>query len=83
MKVLDPIEEYGSWNEKKEEWTGVIGQLVSGKADIGVSEFSITASRLNVIDFSLPLMHTPSRIYFKQPSGIDLHWSGYFKVMIM
>ncbi|XP_011252420.2 glutamate receptor 3-like [Camponotus floridanus] len=79
MKVLDPIEEYGSWNEKKKVWTGVIGQLVSGKADIGVSEFSITATRLNVIDFSLPLMHTPSRIYFKQPSGIDLHWSGYFK----
>nr|XP_012235169.1 PREDICTED: glutamate receptor-like [Linepithema humile] len=79
MKILDPVEAYGSWSHTQNMWTGVIGQLVSDEADIGVTEFTITSDRLNVVDFTLPLMHSRNRIYFKQPSSSDVQWSGYFK----
>ncbi|KMQ86188.1 glutamate receptor 3-like isoform x2 protein, partial [Lasius niger] len=79
IEILDPVEAYGGWNQQKKEWTGVIGQLVNGKADFGVSAFSITAARLNAVDFTLPLIHSRSRLYFKKPNGANVHWSGYFK----
>ncbi|XP_072757012.1 probable glutamate receptor [Anoplolepis gracilipes] len=79
MKVLTPTEAYGSFNKEENIWTGVIGQLVNGKADIGVSEFTIMECRLSVVDFTLPLIHSPSRVYFKQPDRTDVHWTGYFK----
>lgn len=83
MEILDPFNSYGSWSHTQNVWTGVIGHLVSDKADIGVSEFTITSGRLNVIDFTLPLIESRNRLYFKQPSGSDVQWSGYFKVIII
>ncbi|XP_029680402.1 glutamate receptor ionotropic, kainate 4-like [Formica exsecta] len=79
MKILDPMEAYGIWNYQEKVWTGVMGQLVNDKADIGVSEFTIIPFRLKAVDFTLPLIHSRSRIYFKQPSGVNVHWCGYYK----
>ncbi|EZA49991.1 hypothetical protein X777_11479 [Ooceraea biroi] len=79
MEILDPVDAYGSWNQQRNMWTGVIGQLVVGKADIGVSEFTLMPGRMDVVDFTLPLIHSRSRLYFKQPDSTDVHWSGYFQ----
>ncbi|KAL6438183.1 hypothetical protein ACFW04_004414 [Cataglyphis niger] len=79
MEILDQVEAYGIWNHQEKMWTGVIGQLVNNKADIGASVFTIMPFRLNYVDFTLPLIISQSRLYFKQPSGADVHWTGYFK----
>ncbi|XP_012235277.2 glutamate receptor 1-like [Linepithema humile] len=79
MKILNPVKAYGSWSYTQNIWTGAIGQLVFDEADIGVSEFTITSGRLNVVDFTLPLMLSRNCLYFKEPSGSDVPWSGYFK----
>lgn len=83
IEVASSVLIYGSWNEDKGIWTGVIGELISGRADIGVAEFSMTTSRLNIVDFTFPLILSRNRIYFKTPDGSFIHWSAYFKVFFL
>lgn len=82
VKMLEPVSAYGSENVQNNTWTGVIGQLITKKADIGVSEFTMTTRRLDVIDFTLPLLYSRNRLYFKQPDDSGVQWSGYFQVII-
>ena len=39
-------------------WNGVINDLISEKADIAMAPITITTSRSDVVDFSLPFMET-------------------------
>ncbi|XP_047349922.1 glutamate receptor 3-like isoform X1 [Vespa velutina] len=78
-EILDPVDAYGSWNKENETWTGVIGQLISGIADIGVAEFTVTTRRLEAIDFTLPFLLSRNRLYMKEQSGALIQWSAYFK----
>ncbi|KAL6259009.1 hypothetical protein P5V15_008931 [Pogonomyrmex californicus] len=80
MKVLDPVDSFGIWNPKKKRWTGAINQLIDNKADVGASAFTITTSRLNVVDFTVPLIQSRNRLYIKRPIlSSDVHWTGYFR----
>jgi len=83
VKVLDPVEGFGGWDRHKNTWTGVIGQLVADEADIGVSALTITNRRLNVVDFTMPLVRSQFRLYFKQPSTSVVQWSLYLRVIII
>ena len=40
------------------EWNGVIKDLISEKADLALTPITITSSRSNVVDFSVPFMET-------------------------
>ncbi|CAD1478680.1 unnamed protein product [Heterotrigona itama] len=80
IEVASSVLIYGSWNEEKGIWTGVIGELITDRADIGVAEFSMTTSRLDIVDFTFPLILSRNRIYFKKPDGSFIHWSAYFKI---
>lgn len=80
IEVTSIMSEYGSWNEEEKIWEGVIGELVSNKSDMGVAEFSMTSHRLDAVDFSLPLIMSHKRIYFKKPDSSSVHWSAYLKV---
>ena len=37
-------------------WTGMIGELVRGEADLAISPLTINAQREQVVDFSVPFM---------------------------
>lgn len=43
--------ENGSWN-------GMVGDLMTGTADVAISSFSITSERSQVIDFTAPFFHS-------------------------
>ena len=47
------VQAYGNMNEK-EEWNGLIAELVNKKADVGIGALSVMAERENVIDFTVP-----------------------------
>ncbi|KAL2712484.1 hypothetical protein V1478_018007 [Vespula squamosa] len=79
LEILEPVDAYGSWNKDNETWSGVIGQLISGEADIGVAEFTVTTGRLQAVDFTLPFILSRNRLYMKEPSGASIQWSAYFK----
>ncbi|XP_078384348.1 glutamate receptor 4-like isoform X2 [Oculina patagonica] len=56
-------------------WNGVIGELISKRAEIGVAGLTITERREDVVDFSVPYMHFTEDILMKKPSSgrsIDL-----------
>ncbi|XP_017765685.1 PREDICTED: glutamate receptor ionotropic, delta-2-like [Eufriesea mexicana] len=79
IELTSSISAYGSWNKEEKVWTGLIGEVVSKRADFGVAEFSMTNHRLDVVDFTLPLIISPNKIYFKKPDGSSVQWSAYFK----
>ena len=71
---------FGSLDEQSKRWSGVVGLLADGKADIGVSDFTISNHRLDVVDFTWPLVLSKSRLFIKEPDGSTVQWSGYFEV---
>jgi len=83
MEILEPIEEFGGFNQRKKMWTGAIGQLANNEADVGISAFTITTSRQTVIDFTIPLIRSQNRLYFRHPRTSSVQWSLYLKVIII
>uniref|UniRef100_UPI000181CF60 Glutamate [NMDA] receptor subunit 3A n=1 Tax=Rattus norvegicus TaxID=10116 RepID=UPI000181CF60 len=47
---------YGAW--KNGHWTGLVGDLLSGTANMAVTSFSINTARSQVIDFTSPFFST-------------------------
>ncbi|XP_076276446.1 putative glutamate receptor [Lasioglossum baleicum] len=71
--------EYGSFNTTTKRWGGAMGIIVSGKADIGIGDFSMINDRLNYVDFSTPIMTVRQSMYFKEPEIFAVKWSAYYK----
>jgi len=62
--------QYGQYDEKKQQWSGLIGELASQKADLVIADMVITSEREKVIDFTTPFMNTGITIlYQKQLAG--------------
>jgi len=59
--------EYGTHDKVKGEWSGMIGELQSQKADIVVADMTITYKREQVIDFTIPYMNLGVTILYKKP----------------
>ena len=41
------------------QWTGIIGKVVNGTADMALGYLSSTPQRETVVDFTVPYFHTP------------------------
>ncbi|XP_047350330.1 glutamate receptor ionotropic, delta-2-like [Vespa velutina] len=80
LNIVKFVKEYGRWDEKKKIWTGAVGEIASGRADISISEFSLTNSRLNVVDYIAPIIISPLHFYIKDPLLYGTKWTGHFKV---
>ncbi|XP_035718488.1 uncharacterized protein LOC118440089 [Vespa mandarinia] len=80
LNVVSEVDEYGIWNSKKNTWSGAIGELYAGRADISISDFSITSARFNVVDFTLPLLLSKSYLYIQKPQIYAIKWTSYFLV---
>ncbi|KAI4485059.1 hypothetical protein M0802_012817 [Mischocyttarus mexicanus] len=76
--VVSEVEEYGSWNQYENTWSGAIGEIYYGRADISISDFAMTSSRLNVVDFSFPFFLTRNCFFFRDPHIFAIKWSTYF-----
>ncbi|XP_076276451.1 glutamate receptor ionotropic, delta-2 isoform X2 [Lasioglossum baleicum] len=79
MKVVNTLDSYGNFNEETQTWTGVIGELVLNTIDIGVADFSMTNHREEVVDFTLPLILSRVKVYFKKPDSSAVRWAAYIK----
>lgn len=72
----------GSYDPRTEKWTGVMGKLDEKKTDIGVGEFTVTQERLDIVDFSVPIIVSKSNFYLKKSHTSHVLWSMYYKVVI-
>lgn len=71
---------YGSFNGSTKQWSGAVGRLINGEADLGVGDFTMTEERLNVVEFTHPILTAKSSLYMKITESSNLQWSAYFNV---
>jgi len=57
---------YGQYDEKTQQWSGMIGELQSQKADLAIADMVITSERAKVIDFTTPFMKAGITILYKK-----------------
>ncbi|XP_076149304.1 glutamate receptor ionotropic, NMDA 3B [Alosa pseudoharengus] len=79
---------YGA--RKGGDWTGLVGDLLNGVADMAVTSFSINSARSRVIDFTSPFFSTSLGILVRSkdtaaPIGAfmwPLHWSMWVGIFV-
>ncbi|KIH51592.1 hypothetical protein ANCDUO_18320 [Ancylostoma duodenale] len=52
----------------------MVGELINGEADLAVASLTISYSRSEVIDFTVPYMHLGISILFKKPQTAEADW---------
>ncbi|XP_052801887.1 glutamate receptor 2-like [Mya arenaria] len=66
--VLSPGNEYGGPRKDTEnEWGGIVGEVLTKNATMGMGAISITSQRKSVIDFSLGVISTGVNILITKP----------------
>ncbi|KAJ8679007.1 hypothetical protein QAD02_014794 [Eretmocerus hayati] len=79
-RVMNEYDPYGCYDSDSGEWTGAIGRLTRGEADLGMADFTMTKERLDAIDFTHPVLLSRNYLYMRQPEGSALQWFSYFRV---
>ncbi|KAL9893324.1 glutamate receptor ionotropic, kainate 2-like isoform 1-T1 [Glossina fuscipes fuscipes] len=59
--------DYGSFNKTTNVTTGMLKEMVEGRADLAVTDLTITSEREEVIDFSIPFMNLGIGILYLKP----------------
>lgn len=60
----------------------ILVSVESPETDIGVGGIGMTSNRMDYLDFTLPILISPDRLYFKEPNDSGILWSAYFQVCI-
>nr|WJJ63364.1 glutamate receptor ionotropic 6 [Pachyrhinus yasumatsui] len=55
-------------NKVNGHWTGMIGAVIDGVADMAITDLTITADRAEAVDFTSPFMTLGVSILFQKPS---------------
>lgn len=79
--IVSRMTEYGLWNHQNRSWSGVMGEIVSGRADFAIADMSMTTFRVYYVDFTLPLIISKNVLYIKEPRSCGVKWLGYFQVI--
>ena len=75
---------YGSYDKVKGEWSGMIGELQSQKADLVVADITITYEREQGVDFTMPFMNLGVTIlYKKQQRKIQTCFPSFHRFPLM
>ncbi|TRY76305.1 hypothetical protein TCAL_06372 [Tigriopus californicus] len=62
---------HGSYNKDTGTWNGMVGELLSQKADLAVGDLTITYEREQGVDFTMPFMNLGVTILFTKPTAKD------------
>lgn len=62
---------YGSPNKETGEWDGMIRELMDDRADLAITDLTITAERESAVDFTMPFMNLGISILFESPKKED------------
>ena len=58
---------YGSFNKDTGEWNGMIRELMDDRADLAITDLTITSDRESAADFTMPFMNLGISILFQKP----------------
>jgi len=65
----------GEYQESHQNWTGLIGELTQGSADLALGDLTVTEERAKVIEFSIPFMSGGITILAKRQVYQELYYS--------
>ncbi|XP_050714470.1 glutamate receptor 1-like [Eriocheir sinensis] len=65
------------------EWTGLVGDLMAGRAHVVVAHLSLTYDRAQVVDYSSVLIKFSYRIFARPPAKSGYSWSSYTRPFSM
>ncbi|XP_052245576.1 glutamate receptor 2-like [Dreissena polymorpha] len=70
--------QYGSYIPQNNSWNGMVGELLTKKADVAIAPLTILYDREKVVDFSKPFMNFGISIMIKKPEIVK---PGVFSFM--
>ncbi|XP_068239083.1 glutamate receptor ionotropic, kainate 2-like isoform X2 [Palaemon carinicauda] len=67
--VLIPVEGngYGGFNKTTGNWSGMIKELLEGRADLAMTDLTISHERQQAVDFTMPFMNLGISILYVKP----------------
>lgn len=65
-KIREVADKAHGRRDDKNEWNGMIGELLQGKADLAIADLTITFVREEVVDFTMPFMNLGISILYKK-----------------
>ena len=68
---------YGALNHTTNMWSGLIGEVVRGEADIAISDLTINEQRSKVVDFTHPYMDVGMGVLVKVARRGKDNWTGF------
>ncbi|XP_058983025.1 glutamate receptor ionotropic, kainate 2 isoform X2 [Musca domestica] len=64
---LQEDNKYGSLDAKTGKWNGMILEIMEGRADLGITDLTMTSDRESAVDFTIPFMNLGIAILFRKP----------------
>ncbi|XP_072757348.1 glutamate receptor 1-like [Anoplolepis gracilipes] len=80
LDIVSVLDDHGLWNSKNHSWSGVMNEIVSGRADFAITDMSMTSLRVRYVDFTLPLIISKNSLFIRQPEICGVKWLGYFQM---
>ncbi|KAK7053103.1 hypothetical protein SK128_020197 [Halocaridina rubra] len=70
--ILTPVEGngYGSIDKTTGEWNGMIREIMDGRADLAMTDLTISYERQQAVDFTMPFMNLGISIMYKKPQKV-------------
>jgi hypothetical protein len=68
---------YGALNQTTKQWSGSIGEVVRGEADIALADLTINEQRSQVVDFTHPFMDAGMGVLVKVARRGKNNWTGF------
>ncbi|XP_014608313.1 PREDICTED: glutamate receptor ionotropic, kainate 2-like [Polistes canadensis] len=59
---------YGSYINKTGKWSGMLGKIIEGRADLAITDLTITSDRESAVDFTMPFMNLGISILYQRPT---------------
>uniref|UniRef100_A0A1B0AWL5 Ionotropic glutamate receptor C-terminal domain-containing protein n=1 Tax=Glossina palpalis gambiensis TaxID=67801 RepID=A0A1B0AWL5_9MUSC len=64
---LQEDNKYGSLNPVTKEWNGMLLEIMEDRADLGITDLTMTSDRESAVDFTIPFMNLGIAILFRKP----------------
>ncbi|XP_015173134.1 PREDICTED: glutamate receptor ionotropic, kainate 2-like [Polistes dominula] len=68
---------YGSLQKTTGEWNGMIRKIRDGKADLAITDLTITSERESAVDFTTPFMNLGISVLYRQPTQAPPSWTSF------
>ncbi|XP_074039147.1 glutamate receptor ionotropic, kainate 2 isoform X2 [Leptinotarsa decemlineata] len=61
---------YGNYNKTSGEWNGMLREIIDGRADLAITDLTVTSERENAVDFTMPFMNLGISILYRKPEPV-------------